>query len=118
MAQTKAETKDERRARLEAELRALEAEDREADISQRADDTSLGDVLGHLVAHSAGYPTLQDREVHARAVRREFGLGEYGPDEETADDQETADTETTPPRRSAGRADRPQKPAQAETGSE
>src|SRR6266702_1412229 len=76
-----AETKDERRARLQDELRALETEDREADISQRADQTSMGDVVSHLVAHSAGYPTLEDREVHARAVRKEFGLGEYAPDE-------------------------------------
>jgi len=81
-----AETKDERRARLEAELRALETEDREADISQRAEQTSLGDVVSHLVAHSAGYPTLEDHEVHARAIRKEFGLDEYGQDEVAPDE--------------------------------
>ncbi len=76
-----AETNDERRARLEAELRALETQDREAAISQQAGQTGMGDVLGHLVAHSAGYPAPDDREVHARAVRREYGLGEYAPEE-------------------------------------
>ena len=70
-------TTEERKAALLAELSKLETEDREAKISAQVDDLSLADVLGHLVQHSGGYPTLDDREVHARAVRKHFGTGEY-----------------------------------------
>lgn len=82
-----AETKEERRARLEAELRAIEEDDREAEIQAQVKDVSLSDVVAHLVQHSAGYPTNDHREVHARAVRKHYGVGEYaesGPADESA----------------------------------
>lgn len=76
-----AETKEERRARLEAELRAIEEDDREAQIEAAVKDVSLPDVLDHLVRHSGGYPTVDHREVHARAVRKHYKTGEYAPEE-------------------------------------
>lgn len=78
-----AETKDERRARLEAELAEIDKESREEAINQAVSDVSLHDVIGHLVQHSAGYPTNDDREVHARAVRKHYGTGEYAEDSAT-----------------------------------
>lgn len=83
-----AETKDERRARLEAELAEIDKESREEELSRAADDVSIHDVIGHLVANSTGYPTSDDREVHARAVRKHYGTGEYAEQDGAADGQD------------------------------
>lgn len=67
-----AESSAERKERLEAELRALDDEDREAVIASQVSETSFGDVIRHLVTHSSGYPTFEDREVHLRVVDQEY----------------------------------------------
>lgn len=78
-------TNEERRAALQAELAKLETEDREDTINAQADDLDLADVLGHLVQHSAGYPTHDDREVHARVIRKHYKRGEYAEDDQPQD---------------------------------
>lgn len=67
-----AETIEDRRARLQAELNAIDNDNREELISARASETSLGDVITHLVQHSGGYPSRDEREVHLRAVASTF----------------------------------------------
>lgn len=85
-----AESKEDRRARLEAELRAIDEDNREEALAAAVKDVSLGDVLHHLVTHSAGYPTNDDREVHARVVRNNYKIGEYAEDSKPADESAEA----------------------------
>jgi trehalose/maltose hydrolase-like predicted phosphorylase len=68
-----AETREDRRAKLTAELAALDIEDTEASIQRGVEETSFADVLTHLVNNSAGYPTAAEREVHLRVVDRQLG---------------------------------------------
>lgn len=79
-----AETREQVKARLEAELAKLDQEGQEEDINRAAADTSLYDVVSHLVSNASGYPTHADREAHARAVRRHFKVGEYADTETPA----------------------------------
>lgn len=79
-----AETRDERKARLAAELAAMDQQDREDDIQRASQEVTMGDVVHHLVSHSLGYPTVDDREAHLRAVRREFHM-DPEPDEDQAE---------------------------------
>lgn len=74
-------TREEQKAKLQAELAQLDTEDREQEINDRVEETTLPDVIQHLVANSTGYPTHQDREVHARAVHKHYKTGPYAEDE-------------------------------------
>jgi hypothetical protein len=65
-------TTDDRRAALTAELAAMDTEDREAEVRRRVEDRTFGEVITHLVANSAGYPTPTDRDVDLAVVARQF----------------------------------------------